>query len=558
MKRQRTATTTATRRKDAPKVDYVKEAGSLPSLSKDELEDAAHRFREDIHAPSQRSVVKAKLGTLEKAAGMFGMSLFPPSLERIQAIGTILKAGRYRSAETYLGIYKAEAERRGFRWTELEARAAKDAKRSCQRGIGGLPGGWEPWVGHGPVGPRNLVVLGSWFMLREVEAANTLAKDITIQLVNGKPKVTWMLPASKTDQRAVGVARSHGCSCREEPVPSCPAHAAWDHACRLKEQFGEGYLDRPFFPDMRGQVCSKEAVAATLSEAAVKLSVPVETASGKITGHTMRVTGAQGLAAGGLDLWAIQLLGRWGSMAVKTYVREAHLEQAEGWARRVGQNMDLEDLVANVAAKVSSCNPPFKQVAGEGPHPFKQVAGEGVPGQKDLWDVTLKAAKDTIEELVKDDVSGRELRTDQVVPEALAIEAVALQSKEVDKQEAVISDKGIVHEVLLGPPAVCKDLAVSSCGWRFGNSSGTTLLKRSELPRTYKSLCGRNASRRRGSKPKTSLGSSWVKLDACKRVVAGMVVVSGAVRWGACAGLPPPASTKFSLHTPMGGKGRRV
>ena len=45
-----------------------------------------------------------------------------------------------------------------------------------------------------------------------------------------------------------------------------------------------------------------------------------------ITGHTLRVTGAQGLARLGLELWAIQLLGRWGSDAVQTYVRAVPLE----------------------------------------------------------------------------------------------------------------------------------------------------------------------------------------------------------------------------------------
>ena len=87
--------------------------------------------------PSQRSVVKAKLATVEKAIRMGQVDAYPPTPQSIQVLGTVLKAGKYRSAETYLGVYKAEAERRGHRWSELEVRAAKDAKRSCQRGLGG-------------------------------------------------------------------------------------------------------------------------------------------------------------------------------------------------------------------------------------------------------------------------------------------------------------------------------------------------------------------------------------------------------------------------------------
>ena len=75
------------------------------------------------------------------------------------------------------------------------------------------------------------------------------------------------------------------------------------------------------FPNAKGEVCQKEAVAKTLEAAAAHLGVPKESATGRISGHTMRVTGAQGLAASGLDLWAVQLLGRWGSSAVKGYVQ---------------------------------------------------------------------------------------------------------------------------------------------------------------------------------------------------------------------------------------------
>ena len=458
-----------------------KEMGSLPNLSAEEFEEARKKFTEDIHAPSQRSVVKAKLATLERALAMCNLEMFPPTPFKIQSIGTVLKAGRYRSAETYLGIYKAEAERRGFGWSDLEVRAARDAKRSCQRGLGGpqralplpfrrlgeLPGGWEPWVGNGPMGPRNLVVLGAWFMMREVEAANALSKDVTIHISQGKPRVTWSLPASKSDQRATGTTRSHGCSCQEVPLPTCPAHAAWEQTSRLKAKFGARYLELPFFPDLRGGVCSKEAVAATLTEAAVKLGVDFENENGKVTGHTMRVTGAQGLAAGGLDLWAIQLLGRWGSMAVKTYVRDAHLEQAEMWARKVGQHKDLEDMITEIVEKVE-CK---------------------LKGQ-DRWRATVCAAKSVVED-AKADTEATAESTVEEVAEALAVEAMAQQEAETEKEEAVVSEKGIVHAILLGPPSVPAVLAVTSCGWKFGRSSGTFLAKKCELSDSYKAFCAK-------------------------------------------------------------------
>ena len=190
----------------------------LPQLDDEGLRLAKEKFLEDVHAPSQRHVVRAKLQTVERAMEMWKLDPFPPSVEKIQALGAVLKAGRYKSSESYFAIYKAEAERRSFVWTPAEQRAMRDAVRSCQRGLGGpqralplpfekldlLPGGGQPWVGGGPIAPRNLVVLGSWFMLREVEAANAKVGDVVVTVRDGCPRVTWSLPASKTDQKAAG------------------------------------------------------------------------------------------------------------------------------------------------------------------------------------------------------------------------------------------------------------------------------------------------------------------------------------------------------------------
>ena len=206
------------RRRDAPVVDPARAAGVLPQLDEDGLREAKEKFLEDVHAPSQRHVVRAKLQTVERAMAMWKLAPFPPSVEKIQALGSVLKAGRYKSSESYFAIYKAESERRSFVWSPAEQRAVRDAVRSCQRGLGGpqralplpfdkldlLPGGVDPWTGGGPVAPRNLVVLGSWFMLREVEAANARVGDVTVDVREGRPRVIWTLPASKTDQKAAG------------------------------------------------------------------------------------------------------------------------------------------------------------------------------------------------------------------------------------------------------------------------------------------------------------------------------------------------------------------
>ena len=94
----------------------------------------------------------------------------------------------------------------------------------------------------------------------------------------------------------------------------------------------------------------KEAVADTIVEAAVKLEWPTESPDRmeRVSGHSLRVTGAQGLSRLGVDLWSIQLLGRWGSDAVCGYVRDVALEHASATAAAAAASSHLDDLRGKV------------------------------------------------------------------------------------------------------------------------------------------------------------------------------------------------------------------
>ena len=102
-----------------------------------------------------------------------------------------------------------------------------------------LPGERDPWVAHGPVGPRNAIVAGSWFMMREIELST--ARAALLELCRSGPQgptVRWHFPASKPHPRALGVARAHGCLCRGGPPQThCPAHAVWDQILMVKALF---------------------------------------------------------------------------------------------------------------------------------------------------------------------------------------------------------------------------------------------------------------------------------------------------------------------------------
>ena len=65
----------------------------------------------------------------------------------------------------------------------------------------------------------------------------------------------------------------------------------------------------------------------TIVSAADQLGVPRTSPdlTERVSGHSLRVTGAQGLTLRGWHLWRVQLHGRWGSETVKRYIREAPL-----------------------------------------------------------------------------------------------------------------------------------------------------------------------------------------------------------------------------------------
>ena len=122
----------------------------------------------------------------------------------------------------------------------------------------------------------------------------------------------------------------------------------------------------------------------TIVDAARRLKIPTTSAdgSGRVSGHSLRATGAQGLARAGLDVWAIQLLGRWGSSAVLEYVREVPLELSAPWAARAARQRSLDDLLRERAsesqfpsgASSSALSPPPRVLALPAPPILAPVA----------------------------------------------------------------------------------------------------------------------------------------------------------------------------------------
>ena len=111
---------------------------------------------------------------------------------------------------------------------------------------------------------------------------------------------------------------------------------------------GESFhRDFPLFPNFLGRPCKKESMAETFVHAAGYLGFPSVSPDGSeaITGHSLRVTGAQGLARLGLGAWTIQLIGRWGSATILRYIRAIPLERAALWAADAARRRDLPPVL---------------------------------------------------------------------------------------------------------------------------------------------------------------------------------------------------------------------
>ena len=366
-------------RADAPGRLARRFVGLPRVLDEESRARALEELDRDILATTTNRTTAARLRTIQSALTLWGIPMWPPTPTSFKALAATLKMGRYSSAPIYLSAYRVEAERRGYVMDALATRSIKDYTRSCLRGLGepsrprplpferlfSLPGNREPWTSGGPVNPRAAILVGSWWLCREIELSGQRASLAEFSGSGSSLRVALHLPASKTDQQAVGCSRMLSCCCPLFPSgrdrAACPVHCMVDHVLYLRILFPRRWhgehadVDLPLFPSASGQVVGKSAMHDTIVEAGRLLGLARSAPDGseRITGHSLRVTGAQGLVMRGWDLWTVQLHGRWGSDVIKRYARDSSLNAAAlglGPANR--QGLDLEAVVAAVLSKI--------------------------------------------------------------------------------------------------------------------------------------------------------------------------------------------------------------
>ena len=270
---------------------------------------------------------------------------FPLSPEIIVRVAAMFKAGGYLSFENYM--LRAKSEHLGLglvgpgSWSPELSAAVKEAIRSCNRGAGisrqskpldavavaalDLPD--DPLVSGGPIAPADFVVAGCFFLLREVELAAAKAGHVTVSTDGSS--VTWLLPTSKTDCRAVGVARTWDCCCAVPAMqPACPVCAISRQLARVRSaavRLNRCAAEMPLFFAADGGEVERLPAVHTIFRLAELIGERItdDTGAYSFGGHSLRTGGAHLLASRGVNPFRIQSLGRWKSALVVHYAGES-------------------------------------------------------------------------------------------------------------------------------------------------------------------------------------------------------------------------------------------
>ena len=263
-------------------------------------------LRADISAATTSGPVASRRKLWSELAIKAGhQDPFYLNTDMILSVMGALKLANFRSSQLYLDTAKQAHIAEGHPWTSQLQQCYRSSIRSCNRFLGS-PKQASPLpllqlkdfesqsiaVKGGPMWPGRATILASWWLLREREASHALRKHIEVDLIS--MKVSWRLPSSKTDWKALGAVRSHRCACEHMDARLCPFHCMVKHL----QQIGQAE-DSPIFPTSDGSPASKTGWADTFQWLASQLGLDIRYQNGarKFTGHSARATGAVHLAS---------------------------------------------------------------------------------------------------------------------------------------------------------------------------------------------------------------------------------------------------------------------
>ena len=374
----------------APLVIKSTRASSADALnvlaSEDSKRQARMQFEMDKSANSSRVTYASLWATWQKFHfEWFGRDtpVLPLTTEKISGVATLFKAGRYSSFPNYSSRAKAEHisnfDLHHSPWTEELSTAIRDATRSVQRGLGSarqsqpldlqrvhrLQLDAEPITAEGPTSPSHFATMGIFFMTREIEIACAASTDINID--TDRKEVSWCLPVSKTDPRAIGTTRTWGCVCGGNRAIACPYHSALyqrDQLGVIAVRSGLVVDSLPLFPTYSGQGISKVAAVETITKLAALAGDRTHDDLGRplYGGHSLRTGGAVTLAGLGVDLTKIQCMARWQSPMLLRYAKLAPLRTLTEEYRQLAKNEDAKHNTAMLDEKLSALQTVVKKL----------------------------------------------------------------------------------------------------------------------------------------------------------------------------------------------------
>jgi len=344
-------------RSDKPKISVPGGVGPKTGRPSDLIvntEQAMMDYQKDKFSNSSWATRKAWEKTwleyhnkaITKTPSLAQAPVFPVLPETLAMIAALMKLDGFRSFGNYLSWAKAEHIRQGHCWSQQLEQEAKQAGRSVNRGIGparqsasftleqvaGLPPAAPMRVKGRPVFEDDFVILGSLWIMREIEVAWATRSDITIDATTNT--VSWLLPVSKTDAKAKACTRSWGCLCRILGQNLCPFHRWVDYLEKIDAFFNVDTIDKelPIFCDYLGQVIKKKEAVTAIENTMRRLGAAVEDSVGRrlYGGHSMRVSGARFWASRGLEVFKIQIFARWGSQIILRYVSDSPISNVTG------------------------------------------------------------------------------------------------------------------------------------------------------------------------------------------------------------------------------------
>lgn len=430
----------------------------------------------DMYAATSKKPRDALLKTWVKLHtawfGDDGQPPFPLTEISLVRVSAMFKSGGYRSFKNYLSRAKDHHLQLGYQWNESLNRTSQKCARSVLRGLAGasrseafdltkvvkaLDGRDATLAEGGPEHPLALIVCATFFLLRELEASAVDRADV----IFSEGAVTLSLPVSKTDWEAKGCKRTWSCVCDRE-LP-CPYHILLRHCADLDAQ--EVRPDSPLFPDSHGNYCTKIGVVNTIRKAAEMAGMQVCDSEGhhRLSGHTFRITGARYLSAAGLDPITIQLLGRWGSNAVLTYLAEAPL---------MSLNQRLKPLDSQRLGTLDRTQDPSFGELDRRVNALEMLAGHR------QWHEQLNR--------VQSDLATVKREVDDHSDQLKGI-SIVLQDHQIREVKKVINTtSGVEHQAVIlmtASPHTWK----TKCGWRFaGKFNAETFAENAPLIHTYR------------------------------------------------------------------------